>query len=376
MNLIELTQQLISIPSYLDDQANEQQLGEFIHDYLQSLGYFQVEKQPVENGRFNVIAHDGYPTRLMFCCHMDTVPPSGIWQHDLFAGHIEGDHLYGLGACDMKGGTASLLYALQAVKATKGLFLLFDVDEEYYFKGMRKFLEIYNVHPELAVFPEPGFKIGNGHRGLIEVKFKVRGATGHAARPNSGKNAILGVSRAVEQLLTSLETYTHPALGKTSCNLAWLKGGIVREDGEIDCRANKIPDMAEAVLDIRPSSAELRAQTVLDILCEQVNAQGMQLEDAEIVLDFGSLYTPPEQLVTFERTVHEILGQATYDDISVGGYGEGQLLNEAFGTPCVYFGPGPEEKAHQVDEHVSIPELHKASAVFKALIKHYTQDDE
>jgi succinyl-diaminopimelate desuccinylase len=375
MNLIELTQQLVSIPSYLDNHTNERQLGEFIYNYLQALGHLQVEKQPVENERFNVIAHDGYPPRLMFCCHMDTVPPSGIWQYDLFAGQVVGDRLYGLGACDMKGGTASLLYALQTFKATKGLFLLFDVDEEYYFKGMRKFLEAYDVHPELAVFPEPGFKIGNGHRGLIEVKFRVRGATGHAARPDSGKNAILGVSRAVEQLLTALEAYTHLALGKTSCNLAWLKGGIVREDGEIGCRANKIPDMAEAVLDIRPSSADLRAQTVLDILREQVNAQRMQLEDAEIVLDFGSLHTPPEQLVTFEHTLQEILGKAIYDDISVGGYGEGQLLNEAFGTPCVYFGPGPGEKAHQVDEYVSIPELHKASAVFKALIKYYTQSE-
>lgn len=373
MDLIELTQNLIAIPSYLGETTNELKLGEFILDYLQTLGYLQVEKQLVEDERFNIIAHDGYPPRLMFCCHLDTVPPSGAWQYDLFAGQVVDDRLYGLGACDMKGGTASLLYALQSFKATKGLFLLFDVDEEYYFKGMRKFLEAYDIHPELAVFPEPGFKIGNGHRGLIEIKFRVRGVTGHAARPDSGKNAILGVSRAVERLLATLDTYTHASLGKTSCNLAWIKGGISRANGEIDCRANKIPDVAEAVLDIRPSIAELRAQTVLDILVEQIHVQGMKLETAEIVLDFGSLCTPPQQLDKFESVLRETVGQVTYADISMGGYGEGQLLNEAFGTSCVYFGPGPEEKAHQVDEYVSIPELHKVREVFEALMKLYAQ---
>jgi hypothetical protein len=135
MGLIELTRTLVAIPSYVDQGSDERRIGAFIFDYLQGLGTLRVEKQPVENGRFNVIAHDGHPPRLMFCCHTDTVPLSGNWQHDPFAGQIEGDRLYGLGACDMKGGTARLFHALQSFPETQGLFLLFDVDEECYFKG-------------------------------------------------------------------------------------------------------------------------------------------------------------------------------------------------------------------------------------------------
>jgi len=249
--------------------------------------------------------------------------------------------------------------------------LLFDVDEEYYFKGMLKFLEEYNVRPELAVFPEPGLKIGNGHRGLIEVNFKVRGKSAHAARPELGKNAILGASRAVEHLLETLDTYNHPVLGKTSCNLAWLRGGIDQGNGDIGCRANKISDLAEAVLDIRPAHAELCAQTVLDILKEYLRINGYQLEDAKTELDFGSLYISPDRLIKFEKIVYEVLGQVEYDKISIGGYGEGQLLNERLGTDCVYFGPGPKEMAHQVDEFVSTQELHQASQIYKKLIENY-----
>jgi len=74
MELTELTRKLISIPSYVNENTNERQIGEFIAGYLRSLKWLTVETPPVEGGRFNVIAHDGFPPRLMFCCHMDTVP--------------------------------------------------------------------------------------------------------------------------------------------------------------------------------------------------------------------------------------------------------------------------------------------------------------
>ncbi len=368
MDLIELTRQLIAIPSYVDERGDEHHIGNFVFEYLQSLGGFYVEKQPVEGNRFNVIAHDGHPPRLMFCCHMDTVPPSGDWAHDPFRGDVEGDKLFGLGACDMKGGTAALLYALKSVKETRGLYVLFDVDEEYYFKGMLEFLRVNKVTPELCIFPEPGLKIGNGHRGVIEVDFKVRGISAHAARPDLGRNAILGASHAVDYLIKVLENYDHPVLGKTSCNLAWLKGGIDQGSGEIGCRANKIPDLAEAVLDIRPARAELRAKTVLDILEKDLEANGYQIEEARTALDFGSLYISPNKLAIFEDIVRKTLEKVEYENISEGGYGEGQLLNERLGTTCVYFGPGPKEKAHQVDEYVSITELQQATMIYRDLI--------
>ncbi|MGD9099677.1 MAG: hypothetical protein PVF45_04300 [Anaerolineae bacterium] len=92
MDLVELTRKLIAIPSYVDEGNDERQIGTFIFDYFQKVGIpLQVEKQSVENGRFNVIVRDEHPPRLMFCCHMDTVPPSGNWQHDPFAGQIEGE---------------------------------------------------------------------------------------------------------------------------------------------------------------------------------------------------------------------------------------------------------------------------------------------
>ena len=38
MNLVELTEHLITIPSYVDEVTDEHGVGEFVIDYLRSLG--------------------------------------------------------------------------------------------------------------------------------------------------------------------------------------------------------------------------------------------------------------------------------------------------------------------------------------------------
>lgn len=377
MDVVDLTRKLVSIPSYVDTHVNEAKVGEFIESYLQGLGYLRIERQPVEGQRFNVIAHDGHPARLMFCCHMDTVHPSRQWKHDPFGGAVEDGRVYGLGAVDMKGGTAALLEALQAFKTadTRGLYLLFDVDEEYEFKGMRRFIEACDVHPALAVLPEPGFSIQNGHRGLLELHFRVMGKTAHASRPRLGKNAIEGAADAVRWLKRELAQFSDPVMGVSSCNLAALTGGVLAPSRGGDKIAtsspNMVPNVADVILDIRPASAALRAETVERILRDHLGKRGFELIDFTAKLNYGSLLVPQEQLAPFESIVRQTLGSARYADIRRFGYGEGQMLNERLGAQCVYFGPEKHAMAHQPDEYVTVASLRKARDVFAATIRQY-----
>lgn len=348
-------------------------MGEFIYDYLQGLGKWKVEKQYVKDGRFNIIAYDEKPPRLMFCGHMDTVHFSGQWTHNPFGGEIEGDRLYGLGACDMKGGLAALLHALQRIEQTQGLFLLFDIDEEYYFEGIKSFLEKYTPKPELAVFTEPGLSIHNGHRGLIEINLRVRGETGHAAQPEKGRNAILGAVRAVENLLQELASYSHPTLGLSTCNLAGLKGGI-DQNGAIGIQPNKIPDIAEMTLDLRPASPDLQAEKVLKILREYLEPNGYKIEAENIRLNYGSLFVSPNKLQVLENILKDVTGSIQYADISKYGFGEGKFLNQVSGTDCIYLGPGPHGMGHKVDEYVSIAEMQQSEEIYFRLIQQYCRN--
>ena len=54
---------------------------------------------------------------LMLNGHLDVVPPGDLstWSDDPFSGRVEDGHVYGRGACDMKGGFVAALSALLAL---------------------------------------------------------------------------------------------------------------------------------------------------------------------------------------------------------------------------------------------------------------------
>src|SRR5205814_6420159 len=81
----------------------EREIGEFLSAHLTSLGY-RVERQDVTGDRFNVFAFAG-EGRVMFCTHIDTVPPPTVPIRE------DDEFLYGRGACDTKGIIAAMLEA-------------------------------------------------------------------------------------------------------------------------------------------------------------------------------------------------------------------------------------------------------------------------
>jgi len=75
--IIDLLQQLIAIPSYVDKNNDEKKLGEFIFSFFnKNFPWFKIQKQKVTDSRFNLIASDGYKPKLIFLCHLDTVKPT------------------------------------------------------------------------------------------------------------------------------------------------------------------------------------------------------------------------------------------------------------------------------------------------------------
>jgi acetylornithine deacetylase len=69
-----------------------------------------------------VIGRLGRPggRRLVLSGHVDVVPPGDLatWTTDPWSGDIRDGRLYGRGACDMKGGVASILGAVRALVAS------------------------------------------------------------------------------------------------------------------------------------------------------------------------------------------------------------------------------------------------------------------
>ncbi|HID88949.1 MAG TPA: M20/M25/M40 family metallo-hydrolase, partial [Anaerolineae bacterium] len=98
---------MVRIPS---PSTQEGPLAKRIVAEMERLGFRDVRVDRVGNVVGWVGEEEG-PT-LMLNGHMDTVWVSDIqaWTHDPFGAEIEGGRLYGLGACDMKGGLAAMVY--------------------------------------------------------------------------------------------------------------------------------------------------------------------------------------------------------------------------------------------------------------------------
>ncbi|RMF57005.1 MAG: M20/M25/M40 family metallo-hydrolase, partial [Calditrichaeota bacterium] len=121
MNLYQLTEKLISIPSVTEQEA---QLAEFVSDFLQARG-FHVQLQQVTAARQNLLATAGAVPKVILCTHLDTVPPFIPFSQDE-------RFLYGRGACDAKGAMAAMLQAALRLRdeGQRDFGLLFVVGEE------------------------------------------------------------------------------------------------------------------------------------------------------------------------------------------------------------------------------------------------------
>jgi acetylornithine deacetylase/succinyl-diaminopimelate desuccinylase-like protein len=369
--IINLLQQLIAIPSYVDKNNNEKKLGEFIFSFLnKNLPWFKIQKQKVTDSRFNLIASDGYKPKLIFLCHLDTVKPTDDIKKMLIP-KIKDKKIYGLGACDMKGGIASLLIALKEKNKTKGVMVIFDCDEEYYFLGIKKILEEYSFNPKLVVCPEPtDLEIVNGCRGVTEIEFEVLGKTAHAANPNLGINAIEQSVNLISQLKRKLNIKKNIFLGKTTVNLAYLYGGKF-SNNSIAIQANAVADIARLLLDIRIAQTDLNGIKIIDLIKKISQSFKLKVNKTKINIDYPSYWTNPKELKTFEKQLRKNKLKIKYKKLDTMGFFEGALVAKKWGCPTVSFGPTGSKSAHTKDEYVEIESLFKVKNVFKELISIY-----
>ncbi|MDQ3250310.1 MAG: M20/M25/M40 family metallo-hydrolase [Chloroflexota bacterium] len=190
---IELTQQLIRIPSFL---WHESEVGYWIADWMRAR-QFDVDLQtvPLHDGSvthqaIGTLKGDGSGPSLMLCGHTDTSDWQGRpfreaeWQHDPFGGALENGYLYGLGALNMKGGVAAILMAAEAVRRSgrplKGdLIVACVVAETGGGVGALHVIES-GLRPDYCIVTEAGnLDVGVISVGYVQGKVRVIGEFKH-----------------------------------------------------------------------------------------------------------------------------------------------------------------------------------------------------
>ena len=327
-SLFALTRALVSINSVTGEEGN---CGQYVHDFLATRD-FQVEKQPVTTGRFNVFATWGKP-EIVFSTHLDTVPP-------FQAGREDDEFIYGRGSCDAKGILASQITAAERLRSEgmKDFGLLYLVGEETTSDGA----VAANRTPRGTRFMVNGEptenKLALGSKGLLRVDVRTSGKMAHSAYPHLGESAIekmLDVLNDVRRIKLAED----PVLGPATLNIGLISGGRA---------GNVIPDEAYAQLIIRTVSDEDGRRN----LTEQIRSLAGGRAACECVRE-----TPPIHMQKIDGFQTDVVAFTT-DLPSLSAWGEPFLL-----------GPGSIHVAHTDHEHVRKADLVEAVDLYCRLAR-------
>ncbi len=334
--------------------------------------------------RFNVLgklATRGAKQTLHFNAHYDVVPVSGRWRHGSpFSGAVQGGWIYGRGTADMKGSIASLLLALQALRATRhapklNVEVSFTADEETDSAlGTGWLVQNAPIRPDYAVVMEGGE--GNavccGHNGVVWLEVTVQGRAAHGSKPEAGINALEKMAALVLALdghkrQLARRTFITPErkVMRPTLNV----GGVFAagEGGKI----NTVPALARFSIDRRVlaietvASAEKELRAALAAAANKI--PGCRISVAKVSDNHPCYHAPTNPFfsamagcVTRVRKEKSVFSVAT-------GFNDMHFFAHHLKIPTLGYGPGGEND-HAIDERASVKELLASAKIYTELL--------
>lgn len=390
-DLIKLTEDLLKINTSNPPGENFEELTRYIANWLSEIGVkvevIETTKtsermlQPDAKGpRFIVISRikgsSGSPS-LHFNGHYDTVPPVKGWTKEPFEPVIENNRLYGLGASDMKGGIASMMFSLKSlieynVNLRGDLVISLTPDEEHGSKAGIEYL--FNkglTRSDYAIVGE-GSGIRNvviGQKGAIWGEIIVHGRAAHGSTPYKGVNALEKLAKVVftfdEKFRPVLmqRKSSYPFRFEQDSFSTIMLGGIV---GCATKNRAVIPDYCIVSFDRRIIPEENLREAENEILQFLL---GLQQEDPELRAELrvtkrgkGFVTNPDTDLCKILEDVIISLAGEKPNFALLSGWGEGLYFSES-NAKTVYYGPGAG-CAHAKDEYVVTDDLVTAAKVY------------
>ncbi|MBA2754058.1 MAG: ArgE/DapE family deacylase [Chloroflexia bacterium] len=386
--LVELVQALVRVPSVTGSEGAVQ---EVVAARMRGLGLetevweprtadllpYQDEVGAIESldGRPNVVGTwrglGGQGRSLILNAHIDTVETGdpARWHHPPFAAEVAGGKIWGRGSCDMKGGLATHLIALRAIRSL-GLVPAADVTVQSVvseedggagaaaavLRGPRADAAIITEPTRLAMIPAQG--------GSIVFRLHVEGKSAHACVRDEGVSAIEAF-QTIHRGLIAFEahrnaTLDHP-LYQSIANKIPISIGTVRAGAwpssvpewlEAEGRAGMVPG---------ESMGTFREQFVAEVARIAAGDPWLRHHPPRVEW-FGGQFAPAEVAPDSDiaRAVIDAHAAVTgaKPPVEAATYGADMrhFLHLA-GIPCVMYGAGDVRVAHFTDEHVSIDDL-------------------
>ncbi len=325
--MIERLETLINISSI---SGYETKVGHFLVQHLTERGY-RVQKQPVAEDRFNILATLSDTARVLLNTHMDTVAPWLPFRQ-------EGDMIYGRGACDAKGQLVCMLEAAERLRDQNitDFGLLFVVGEESTSDGAKKAAEL-SVGSQFVIVGEPTQNmLAVGQKGVLVFRLTAFGTGGHSSLPELGESAVHKLIDVLSHWRT-LDWGEDALLGKSLLNIGVIQGGVGMNVLAPEAYAEGIFRVATSLFDI---------QSII-----------RSTLPADVEIDVPSASDPQRMLMIpdFETTVV--------------GFGTDAAYLRPLGD-IVLYGAGTIEVAHRDNEHVLVSDMEKAVDDYVRIVRY------
>ncbi|CTQ62730.1 Succinyl-diaminopimelate desuccinylase [Roseibium album] len=406
-DLVVLTQELLRIPTLNPPGENYREICDYLARRLKKSGFeidlvraFGTPGDSDKYPRWNVIARrDGKRSGecVHFNSHIDVVDVGHGWSKDPFGGELEDGKIYGRGACDMKGGLAASIIAVEAFLATLPDFsgaieVSGTADEESGgYGGVAYLAEKGFFDPERVqhvIIPEPLNKdrICLGHRGVWWAEVETYGEIAHGSMPFLGDCAV----RHMGAVLDEMENSLFPALAEkrtempvvpegarqSTLNINSIHGGQAEGDDDFTGLPSPcVPDSCRMIVDRRflleENIDEVQAE-FLQVLKDVENKRASFRYDVRELHRVLPTMTDKEAPVvrTVARAIEETLGKEAEYVVSPGTYDQKHIDRIGKLKNCIAYGPGILDLAHKPDEYVGVEDmLDSAKVMGRSLIE-------
>lgn len=401
--IASLTSELIRFPTVNPPGDAYTPCAEFLAARLKKRGFetklIRGEGAPGDTDKYprtNVVArYDGRSAgaTVHFNSHIDVVPAGEGWTVDPFAGVINDGKVFGRGACDMKGGLAASIVAVEAFMDIYPDFpgaieISGTVDEESGGFGGVAYLARQGLFSKPRVnhviIPEPLNKerICLGHRGAWWAEIETFGEVAHGSMPFLGDCAVRHMGAVIE----AFEKELFPALARkrtempvvpegarsSTMNINSIHGG--QTDDYTGLPSPNVPDLCKMTIDRRfllEEKLEDVKSEVITIL-ERLKRERPKFEySVRDLMEIQPLMTdrnmPVVQAVA--QGIRTVFGMEPEYVISPGTYDQKHIARIGHLHDCIAYGPGILDLAHRPDEWVGIADMVQSAKVMAVGLK-------
>jgi succinyl-diaminopimelate desuccinylase len=305
--------------------------------------------------------------------HGDVVPPGEGWTTDPYGAEIRDGVMYGRGVAVSKSDFATYAFALKALQESgmplRGTVELhFTYDEETGgMAGPRWLLDRGLTHPDYAISAGFTHNVTIAHNGCLHLEVKVEGRSAHAARPETGIDALEAATRLLASLYSLRESYSAvtsqvPGIEHPTLVIGLIAGGI---------NTNVVPDVVVMRIDRRiipeesPAAVEAGLIRHIEEVCAGIPDVRVSTRRVLLARPLTAVHGQERLVSIIQRHAKALLAERIPAN-GVPIYTDARHYSGA-GIPTVLYGAGPhtllEANGHRADEKLSLEDLRTATQV-------------